>query len=217
MAASSTLADRIDAEFAAAEQRIKQSQQQQVEQYRDRQQRIEMFERLLEEHRDIWRTRLETLAGRFADRVKVTPHVVPGRRQAIFEVQSELARVVLKFSVAADDEVRNLIFRYDLDILPIFMKFDSHSELQVPLDNLDEQAIGQWIDDRIMSFVRTYMSMYQNSYYLKDHLVEDPIAKVRFPKFAAAAKIESGSKTTYFISEDTKRQFEDQARRGTKA
>lgn len=214
MSQTMSLAERIDAEFAAAEEKIKQLNQRQIEEYRDRLQRIETFERRLEERRDIWRTRLETLAARFADRVKVTPQVTPGRRQAIFEVQSELARVLLKFSVAADEEVRNVVFRYDLDILPIFMKFDSHSELQVPLDNLDEQVIGQWMDERIVSFVRAYLSLHQNSHYLKDHLVEDPIAKVKFPKFAAGAKIESGDKTTYFISEETKRQFAQRAAAG---
>jgi YHS domain-containing protein len=208
VADSTTLAQRLDAEFAAAEQKIKQLQKQTVEQYRERQQRQEKLEQVLDAHRDVWRSRLETLSKRFADRAKVTPRIVPGRRQAIFEVDSELARVVMKFSVTADEEAQHVVFRYDLDILPIFMKFESHSELQFPLDKIDEQALGQWIDERILSFVQTYMAMYENAYYLKDHLVEDPVAKVRFPKFAAAAKVESKGKTIYFISEETRQQYE---------
>lgn len=208
MAQPTTLADRIDAEFAAAEQKIKQLQQQKVEQYQQRLERQEKLEQVLDAHRDVWRSRLETLSKRFADRIKVTPQIVPGSRQAVFEVQSELARVVLKFSVTADEEAQNVLFRYDLDILPIFMKFESHSELQFPLDKIDERALGNWMDERIVNFVRTYAAMYENTYYLKDHLVEDPIAKVRFPKFAAGAKLEAGGKTVYFISEDTRRQYE---------
>ena len=210
MAQPTTLAERIDAEFTVAEQKIKQLQQQKVEQYQQRLERQETLEQVLEAHRDIWRSRLETLSKRFADRIKVTPQIVPGSRQAVFEVQSELARVVLKFSVTADEEAQNVLFRYDLDILPIFMKFESHSELQFPLNKIDEQALGNWMDERIINFVRTYTAMYENNYYLKDHLVEDPIAKVRFPKFAAGAKLEAGGKTVYFISEETKRQYEQQ-------
>lgn len=208
MAESATLADRIDAEFAAAEQKIKQMQTQQAERYQNRQQRQEKLEQILEANRDIWRPRLETLASRFANRVKVTPRVVPGLRQATFEVASELAHVVLKFSVTADLDVENVVFQYDLEILPVFMKFESHSEIALPLDKIDEQALGQWIDERIMNFVRTYLAMYENSHYLKDSMVEDPVAKVRFPKFAAGAKGEAGGKTVYFVSEETKRQFE---------
>ena len=211
MAPVANLAERIDAEFAAAEQKIKQLQTQQVEQYSQRQQRLEKLEQVLEEQREICRPRLETLAGRFANRVKVTPHIVPGRRQATFEVDSELAHVTLKFSVTADEDVRNVVFQYDLEILPIFMKFESHSELQFPIDAVDKQALATWVDERIINFVRTYMAMYENSHYLKDHMVQDPIAKVRFPKFAAAAKVEAKGNTVYFISEDTRRQYEQQA------
>ena len=39
-------------------------------------------------------------------------------------------------------------------------------------------------------------------------MVEDPIAKVRFPKFAAAAKLEQNGKTFYFIDESTLREFQ---------
>jgi YHS domain-containing protein len=216
MSQTTTLADRIDAAFAAAEQKIKQLQKQHVEQYQERQQRVEKLEQVLDELREISRPRLETLAKKFADRVKVTPHIVPGRRQATFEVDSDLARVVMKFSVTADEDVRNLVFLYDLEILPIFMKFESHSELQLPLEKVDKQALAAWIDERIMSFIGTYMALYENSYYLQDHLVEDPIAKVRFPKFAAAAKLEGKGNTTYFISEETRRQYEQQQKSTSK-
>jgi YHS domain-containing protein len=43
---------------------------------------------------------------------------------------------------------------------------------------------------------------------LKDHLVEDPIAKVKFPKYAAGATLDVKGKTYYFIDEATRRDFE---------
>jgi YHS domain-containing protein len=39
-------------------------------------------------------------------------------------------------------------------------------------------------------------------------MVEDPIAEVRFPKFAAADSIEWNGKTYYFIGAETRRTFE---------
>ena len=39
-------------------------------------------------------------------------------------------------------------------------------------------------------------------------LVEDPIAGVRFPRYAAAAKVEWSGKTYYFIGDQTRREFE---------
>ena len=208
MAARNALLDRIDAEFAAAESRINELKTQGVQEYQGRQQRLEKFTQILEQLRDIWRPRLEALANKFGERVNVRPQVEPGQRSATFEFNSELARIKLRFSVAPDAEVRNLVFTYDLDIVPILMKFDSHEEITVPLEAVDESTLGQWFDDRIVSFVQTYLSLHENQYYLKDHMVEDPIAKVRFPKYAAGASLDVSGKKVYFLDETTLREFQ---------
>ena len=68
------------------------------------------------------------------------------------------------------------------------------------------------LDERIVAFVRVYLSLYENDYYLKDHMVEDPVAHVRFPKFAAGATSQRDGKTYYFISEATREEFEGSKR-----
>jgi hypothetical protein len=115
--------------------------------------------------------------------------------------------------VAPDTDVRKLVFTYDLEIIPILMKFDSHEEIAIPLKVADESTIGQWFDDRIISFVQTYLSLHENQYYLKDHMVEDPIAKVRFPKYAAGATLDVNGKKVYFIDDATLREFQQQQSR----
>ena len=208
MAATATLTDRINAEFAAIEGRVKQLQSERAQAYHDRQQRLEKFEQSLEQLREIWHPRLETLAQKFGEKVEVTPSVERGRRSGIFSFKSPLAKIRLRFAVAPDADVRNAVFSYDLEILPILMRFDSHDELSVPIERVDQDAVGKWLDDRIVNFVRTYLSLHENQYYLKDHMVEDPIAKVKFPKYAAGATLEVKGKTFYFIDETTRREFE---------
>jgi hypothetical protein len=208
MAASTNLVDRIEAEFAAADKRAKEVQSRHVQDFQGRQQRLEKLTQLLDKLRDIWRPRLEALAKKFGERVNVRPQVEPGQRSATFEFKSDLARVKLRFAVAPDTDVRNLVFTYDLDIVPILMKFDRHDEIEIPLDGVDESTIGQWFDDRIVSFVQTYLSLHENQYYLKDHMVEDPIAKVRFPKYAAGATLEVNRKMIYFLDDTTLREYQ---------
>jgi len=210
MANLSSLTDRIDAEFAAANKKVGELQADRLQQFKERQQRLDSLEKTLDELKSIWAPRLEALAKRFAEKVKVTPSVSAGSRVATFQFQSELARIDLQFSVLSDEDARNVTFKYDLNILPIFMKFDSHDELQVPLASIDRDKLASWFDDRIISFVRTYLELHQNNYYLQEHMVEDPIAKVRFPKYAAGAKLDAKGKTVYFISEETRQQFEKQ-------
>jgi YHS domain-containing protein len=208
MAEVSKLLERIDAEFNASQEKIKKFQTQKVEEHKGREERLEKFSQLSAELRDVWKPPLEALAKRFGERVEVTPTVTPSRREAQFKFQSPLARIDLRFSVVTDNDVRNVIFNYDLEILPILMEFEKHADLKFPLDKVDREALARWIDDRIVAFVRTYLSVHENNYYLKGHLVQDPIAGVSFPKYAAGATLERGGTTYYFIGEETRREFE---------
>lgn len=202
------LLSRIDAAFQAGQEKVQAFQARKIEEHHGREQRLEQFAQLLTKLQPVWKPRLDALAQRFGDRIKVQPTVTPGRRSATFQVQSELARIELQFSVFTDVDVRKAVFVYDLEILPILMKFDSHSQIEFPLDAVNEEQLAQWIDDRIVSFVNTYLSLHQNAYYLKGHMVEDPVAKVQFPKYAAAATLERDGKTYYFISTETSQKFQ---------
>ncbi len=204
----SSLKKKIDAEFAAMEGKIKKIQAGNVQEHQGRQDRLEKYSKVLDQLREVWRPRLEALAERFGDRAEVKPTVTPGGRGATFKFKSGLARVDLRFSVFTDQDVRNVIFNYDLEIIPILMQFESHSKVSFPLDAVDTEALGRWIDERIVTFVRTYLSLHENEYYLKGHMVQDPIAGVSFPKYAASATLERNGKTYYFIGEETRREFE---------
>jgi DNA-binding NarL/FixJ family response regulator len=60
------------------------------------------------------------------------------------------------------------------------------------------------------SFVQTYFSMGEHEIYLKDSMVEDPIAHVRFPKQAAATTLEWEGQKFYFVGAETRREFAEQ-------
>jgi hypothetical protein len=211
-----SLASRIDAEFSVVEEKIKKAQSQQLEEHKDRQKRLGELEKVFDELRAIWKPRLELLVKKFGDRVQVTPKVTPSTREAVFEFQSKRGRVRLKFSASTDRDVRKVILGYDLEIIPIFMRYEPHAELELPLDAVDQAAAAKWIDDRIVDFVRTYLSMGENEIYMRDRMVEDPIAHVRFPDFAAGATLEWRGQKFYFIGEETRREFEKQQGTGAK-
>jgi YHS domain-containing protein len=210
------LLSRIDAEFAALDAKMKQAQAEQVQAHQDRQKRLGQLGQVFDRLRNVWKPRLDALVKKFGDRVKATPRVVPSTREATFEFQSNLAQIRLKFSAATDRDVTKVILRSDLDVVPVLMRYDAHSELEFPLDAVDEKAVGRWVDDRIVSFVKTYLELHQNDYYLKDSMVEDPVAGVRFPKFAAGATLEWKGQTYYFVGEETRREFEKQQGIGSK-
>jgi len=211
----SVLLERIDAEFSGLEGKIKRAQDEKVQEHQERQTRLAKFKEEMDTLPDVWRPRLEALMKRFGDHAKVAPRLESTSRAVTMDFESELARIRLRLSATTDQDIRNLILTYDLEILPALMQFDAYQQAQWPVDALDREAIGDWIDDRLVSFVKTYLSLHENEYYLKEHMVRDPVAGVRFPKYAAAATVDVAGTTYYFIGDETRREFEAQQESGT--
>lgn len=203
-----TLINRIDDEFSGLDDKIKHAQTERMQEHHERQERLKAFQQRLEPLSDIWKPRLEALIERFGDRAKVTPQLSESGRAVSLDFQSDLARIQLRFSASTDRDVRKLILNYDLEIIPVLMQYNAHQQAEWPLDAIDERAIGDWVDDRIVEFVKTYLSLHENEYYWKEHMVVDPVAGVRFPKFAAAATVEWEGKTYHFMGDQTRREFE---------
>lgn len=203
----SGLASRIDAEFSAVEEKMKKFQVEQVAQHKQRQNRLEQLGKVFDQLRAIWKPRLDLLVKKFGDRVQTKPRIVPSTREVTFDFQSRLARVSLKFSAFTDQAIQKVILSYDLSIIPVLMRFNPHAEIEFPLNAVDEEAVAKWIDDRIVEFVQTYFSLGENDIYLKDLMVEDPIAHVRFPKIAAATSVEWQGQKFYFVGEETRQEF----------
>ena len=204
------LAGRIDAEFAAVEAKVKKFQAEEVEAHKQRQQLLEQLGKVFEQLSDIWKPRLELLLKKFEGRVQATPRIVPSAREGTFDFQSHLARVRLKLSALTDRDIQKVILSYDLEIIPVLMRFKQHDELEFPIDRVDREAAAKWIDDRLVDFVQTYFAMGENEIYLKDDMVEDPVAHVRFPRQAAAMTLEWQGHKFYFIGEETRREFAEQ-------
>lgn len=201
------LVQRMDAEFSAVDEQLKRRQESRVREYASRKERLGQLDELFEKLSGIWRPRLEALAAKFGEKVKVTPRITPSAREATFAFQSNLARIELRFLATTDHDVRKLILVNDLEIIPVLMQYDTHAEISFPLEQVDVNAVTEWIDDRLVGFVKTYLSLHENDLYLKEEMVEDPVANVRFPKFAAGAKLENQGRTFYFISEETRKDY----------
>src|SRR5262249_23026497 len=109
-----------------------------------------------------------------------------------------------------DRDVQKVILSYDLEIVPILMRFKQHDEIEFPLDQVDKEAVAKWVDDRVVDFVQTYFSMGDDEIYLKHSMVVDPVAHVRFPKQAEATTLKRQGKTFYFTGEETRNDFAKQ-------
>jgi YHS domain-containing protein len=203
----SELKTRLENAFTSAMDKAKQQQQQVLQEHLQRHQRLKEYEKALGKVLAIAKPRLEVLANRAGERVKVSPVVTETRRAVTFEFRSPKAYVTLNFSLVPDHDVNNFVLAYDLRIIPMLWNYNAHAEFSTPIAGPDEAGIARWLDDRIVEFAELFIKIHGEEIYDKAEYVEDPVAKVKFPKFAAGATLEKNGQTYYFIDESTKREF----------
>ncbi len=214
MAATQTgsLADRIKAEFEAQEQRSKAAEQDRAKESQEREQRVAHFNKTCESLKAIWGPRLQEFAKQFGDTIKVTPTITPTQREVKAVFLTDLANITLTITVSASPDIRKLVLDYDLLILPMLLEYERHVRAEFPLDAIDPNAIGAWMDDRLVSCVKVYLSLRENSLYLKRIMVEDPITKATFLPEDAKAKLDHAGKTYYFSSTESLEKFKESHR-----
>jgi len=206
MADISEFLKRLDDQVADAQKRVQQKQVDLQRAYEGRKQRYQTFLRVLEDLRGVALPRLEKLAERC--KFDAMPQEDADGKSVVLNFQTPVARVRLRLSVTHDTEIHNLVLSYDLEILPIFIKYNPHAELQIPLEKVDRATVEAWLDDRLVEFAQTYVTVHFTDQYQQSHMVTDPVANVRFPKPFAHSTLEKGGKTYYFMSEHTRREFE---------
>lgn len=67
------------------------------------------------------------------------------------------ASTKLSFFVSPDTEFENVLVTYDLEILPIYFRFQAHDQLVVPLDGVPAASVTDWIDAKLLGFVDAYV------------------------------------------------------------
>ncbi len=199
---------RLDEQVAQARGQVEQKQAELQQTYEGRKQRYQTFLKMMDELRGIAKPRLEKLADRC--KFAATPTEDADGKSVLLNFQTPIARVRLRLSATHDTEIRNLVLSYDLEILPIYVRFNPHAELEIPLEKVNRATVEAWLDDRLVEFAQTYVTIHFTDQYHKDHMVIDPVAKVRFPKAFAHSALERAGKQHYFISEQTRREFEEQ-------
>jgi hypothetical protein len=153
------LAKRINLEFSSAAERDKELLGGQEQLTAQQQRRLQQLGKGFDELREVWKPRLELLIKEFGNRVQTSPHVVPSERDVTFTFQSSKAHVKLRFSALPDRDFQRLVLAYLLEINPAVIHYKPYDQLEFPLNAVDKQVAAKWMDDRIMEFVQTYLSV----------------------------------------------------------
>ena len=202
------LSNEVDAEFARSRESLRTLRQQQVVEHRARQDRFALFEKACDRLQELWLPRLHVVRSRLVERLKIPVLLKAGRRQAELTFTSSLARVRMIFKAMVNPDVTALVLESAIDLVPSLMPGPGADRLEQRFLEADPRAIGEWTNRRIVEFVRCYLTLYECDYFLSGQIVEDPVNRIRFPRYAAASTLERGGKTLHFVTLETREEFE---------
>jgi YHS domain-containing protein len=209
-----TLISRIDQELEAEVGRQKADWAERTRVARERGPRLARYDAVAKHVIELVKPRLDAFIERFKAVVKAQPGVREHTRAINLEFTATVAKVTLLFEVFPDADVSHVRLECTQEIIPVLVPYDRQSVLESPLDAVQDDAVVAWFDERVVAFVKAYLALVRQDadlqQHLKDQLVEDPVARIRFPKYLAASTLERGGRTYYFVDEDTRREFEKQ-------
>jgi YHS domain-containing protein len=208
------LINRIDQEIAAEVGRQKTGWADVVRANRERGLRLQRYEAEAQHIIELVKPRLDAFIERFKDVVKAELVVRQHTRAVNLTFAATLANATLRFEVFPDRDVNHIRLECTQEIIPALVRYDKQSVLEFALGGVQDDALVQWFDDRIVAFVKAYVALVRQDEALREQLreqfVEDPVARIQFPKYLAASTLERDGRTYYFVDEETRREFEKQ-------
>lgn len=117
------------------------------------------------------------------------------------------ATVTLELFVCSDDQMSNALVCYKLDIRPVFIQFEGRDQLAVSLDAVDDARIALWIDQKLITFVDTYLRLLEVEQYQGENVVVDPVCGMRINKNTAAGAVEHRGHKFYFCINECREKF----------
>jgi len=208
------LFNRIDQEIAAEVGRQKAGWADMVRENREREKRIQRYEAEAQHIIELVKPRLDAFIERFKAVVKVAPVVRQLTRAVSLTFAATLAKATLRFEVYPARDLHHIGLECTQEIIPVVVRYDKQSVLEFPLGEVQDDAVIEWFDDRIVAFVKAYVALVRQDEalqeQLKDQFVEDPVARIRFPKYLASSTLERDGRSYYFVDEETRREFEKQ-------
>src|SRR5262249_23182241 len=146
---------------------------------RERGPRLQRYDSVAQHLIELLKPRLTAFIERFKSVVKAEPVVREHTRALNLTFAATVAKVTLLFEVCPDQDVSHVRLECTQEIIPVLVRYDKQSALEFPLDAVQDDAVVQWFDERIVAFVKAYVALVRQDAELQEHLkdlfVEDPV------------------------------------------
>lgn len=152
--------------------------------------------------RTVVRPRLETIAKLFPNAVfadEQLPHLLSCR----FEYSERFpAYTTMEFSIEHDIRFEKVILHTRTHIMPVFVRYNEQDNLLLPLDAVNDADVADWIEERLLEFLDTYLRLDSVGETATAQSAVDPVCGMLILQSAAAAMQSYCGHPYYFCSEE---------------
>lgn len=106
----------------------------------------------------------------------------------------------LEFSVGHNETIEQVQLRYELELMPTFTRYDSHDRFVMPLDAVDDEVAAEWVEQKLLEFLSTYLTVDRGRDDFEDESVTDPVCGMRIRRSAAIASSDYKGHPYHFCS-----------------
>jgi len=131
--------------------------------------------------------RLAALASFFSNASRV--EVDPPRHCTCWFEHSDRFPADAKVTVAVQHDVcyQQIAICYDAHMIPTFVPFNEHDRITLPLDEVNDLTVADWVERRLLEFLDAYLRIDSNGNEVGQDTAIDPVCGMRIGRSTAAA------------------------------
>ncbi len=153
------------------------------------------------------RPRLAMIASYFANANLATGDP-PGRCTCWFGYSERFpASAKVGFAVEHDLGLENAVVCYEASMMPPLVKFHGGDNAQWSLDEVDDDAVAEWVEARLLDFLDAYLRIDRGDVDFDEDSATDPVCGMRIGRSEAAASESYRGHAFFFCSAGCREQF----------
>ena len=151
--------------------------------------------------------RVDALRRHFAN-ASPTSDTPPGRYACWFGYCDRFpATTQVSFAVEHDVRFETVAVCYEAWMMPVFIKLNERDKLAAPLREVQEEAVAEWVEQRLLDFLDAYLRIDRGGDDFADEVATDPVCGMRISRAAAAATADYRGHPYYFCSDQCHERF----------
>lgn len=151
--------------------------------------------------------RLETLASYFVN-ANLTKNEPTGHCSCWFGYCERFpSSTKVAFAVEHDVRFEKVVVGYEATMMPVFIKFNEHDKLTLSLTEVNDGAVADWVEERLLEFLDAYLSIDRGGEDFDEEAATDPVCGMRISRSSAAASAAHLGHPYYFCSADCQAKF----------